>query len=292
MWARTRLILHHFISTQVRRSSVPCIDNLFPQLSHLIYKGVVHDDLEQYHQAVNRYQESLRIRQNYLKTAPTGELSEIEDSILLTLKCLAHVYKLIDDLDKAISFYVMALMLLKSKVKRHTEQADKWQIMGMRFGIAVPPPTFIFDEMRNYNSSACQSNNDSWKKHFQAINKKIICHSFSESGNQTELDNRTSHKLEKELSKIHSILVDLIQNKKHAEPSLPRKSSNISLRYPTNLLSQDSDLTIENMSKFQQGNFFDTALMSSSFCLGRSRMASSRYDEAIDNFEIALRQVS
>lgn len=50
--------------------------------------GVVHDDLEQYHQAINRYHESLRIRLNYLKTAP--ESSEIEDSVLLTLKCMVR----------------------------------------------------------------------------------------------------------------------------------------------------------------------------------------------------------
>ena len=69
----------------------PSIDPiLFLRLS----EGVVHDDLEQYQQATNRYHESLRIRLNHLKTAPSGESSEIEDSVLLTLKCIAHVYKL------------------------------------------------------------------------------------------------------------------------------------------------------------------------------------------------------
>ena len=69
-----------------------------------------------------------------------------------------------DDLDNAIAFYIKALLLLKSKLSRHIEPADEWQIMGMRNDLAVPAPTLIFDEMRHDNFSA-----GAWKKHFQMI---------------------------------------------------------------------------------------------------------------------------
>jgi tetratricopeptide (TPR) repeat protein len=248
---------------------------------------VVHDDLEQYHQAINRYHESLRIRLNHLKTASAGESSDIEDSVLLTLKCMAHVYKLLDDLDNAIAFYIKALLLLKSKVSRTTELADKWQIMGMRFDLAVPTPTVIFDEMRKDSFST----GEAWKRHFQTINKKILCHTFSEDDQQAHSykHDKSRHKLEKELSKMHSMVVALVQKKKHSTPS----SSQSPLSYASSRkkvsISPASSITIEILPKSQLGNIFDMALMSSSFCLGRSRMSNQRYDEAVDSFEIALR---
>lgn len=247
--------------------------------------GVVHDDLEQYHQAINRYHESLRIRLNHLKKAPAGESSDIEDSVLLTLKCMAHVYKLLDDLDNAIAFHIKALLLLKSKVSRHIDPVDKWQIMGMRFGLMIPSPTVIFDEMRKDSFSG-----GAWKRHFQTINKKILSHTFIESDVKP---NKSLIKLEKELSKMHSMIVALIQKKKHTTRTLPQSPQNMHSHHSSRLakvsISPASSVTLDTLPKSELGNLFDTALMSSSFCLGRSRMNSSRFDEAVDQFEIALR---
>eukprot|EP00804_Cyclotella_cryptica_P019567 CCRYP_014328-RC/>CCRYP_014328-RC protein AED:0.07 eAED:0.07 QI:612/1/1/1/1/0.83/6/2494/1628 len=241
--------------------------------------GVVHDDLEQYPQAINRYHESLRIRLNHLKNASPADSSDLEDSVLLTLKCMAHVYKLTDDLDNAICFYIKALVLLKTKVSRHMEPVDKWQMMGMRLDLSIPAPTIVFDEMRKDNFSG-----DASKLHFQAINKKSLCHYFSEPEHRKNENDSTTKKWEKDLVKMHSTVVALIQKKKHTVEA----PTNFSMRSPQKVtMSQVSSVTLQSISKSQL--LFDTALVSSSFCLGRSRISMGRYDEAVDNFEVALR---
>lgn len=159
--------------------------------------------------------------------------------------------------------------------------------MGMRFDLSVPAPTAVFDEMRKDNFSG-----DAWKRHFQNLNKKILSHSFCES--EGVKPNKSLVKLEKELSKMHSMIVALIQKKKHSTPSLPQQNPQTKSPFPSPRsqkvsISPASSVTLETLPKSQLGNLFDTALMSSSFCLGRSRMASQRYDEAVDQFEVALR---
>ena len=84
------------------------------------------------------------------------------------------------------------------------------------------------------------------------------------------------------------MVVALVQKKKHCTPRLPhspkpsRSATKISM-------SPASSVTFESLPESQLGNLFDTALMSSSFCLGKSQMSTQRFDEAVDNFEIALR---
>jgi tetratricopeptide (TPR) repeat protein len=83
---------------------------------------------------------------------------------------------------------------------------------------------------------------------------------------------------------MHSMVVALIQKKKHTVDT-PNK---FSIRSPPKVpISQVSSVTLESISKSQI--LFDTALVSSSFCLGRSRISAHRHDEAVDNFEVALR---
>jgi len=192
---------------------------------------------------------------------------------------MAHVYKITDDLDNAICFYIKALVLLKTKVSRHMEPADKWQVMGMRLDLSIPAPTIVFDEMRKDNYSG-----DAWKLHFQTINKKSLCHYFSEPQHRKNEKIYMTKKWEKELVKMHSMVVALIQKKKHTVDT-PNK---FSIRSPPKVpISQVSSVTLESISKSQI--LFDTALVSSSFCLGRSRISAHRHDEAVDNFEVALR---
>ena len=131
--------------------------------------GVVHDDLEQYEAAISRYYESLRIRLDQLDNASTNhDTEEIQNSILLTLKCMGHVYKVIHDIDNSVCCYVKASEMLTKKYLSHREFADEWSKMGLRLDLAVPVPTIFFTEMKKSGVD------DIAKLHFQAINKKAL----------------------------------------------------------------------------------------------------------------------
>jgi tetratricopeptide (TPR) repeat protein len=154
----------------------------------------------------------------------------------------------------------------------------------MRLDLSIPAPTIMFDEMRKESSVG-----EAWRLHFQAINKKTLCHHFSEIEPEKTNKSSVTRKLEKELVKMHSIIVALIQKKKHT--STENGSNAFSQRSPSKRnVSPASSVTLDStIPKSQLGGLFDMALMSSSFCLGRSRMAAQRYDEAVDSFEASLR---
>lgn len=244
--------------------------------------GVVHDDLEQYDQAINRYHDSLRIRLDHLnRNISPKEASELDDSVLLTLKCMGHVYKVTDDVDNAICCYIKGLEILTVKSTRHRESADSWSKMGLRLDLAIPPPTIIFSEMREKEVA-----DDSWKFHFRAINKKALCHHFSElpPGKRTSSGAR---RLKKEMVKLHSTIIALIQQKKHISEE-DESNGTVSHRHAKPTLSS---VLLASLSARAHtvGDTFDTALMSSSFQLGRIRLEQTRFDEAADHLEVALR---
>jgi len=239
--------------------------------------GVVYDDLEQHDQAISRYHESLRIRLDQM-TKATSTAPELEDSVLLTLKCMGHVYKLTGDLDNAICCYVKALEMVNQKFSTLREHADEWSKMGLRLGLAVPVPTVIFADMKSSTDTT------SWKTHFQIMNKKELCHVF-EPRLTKRRSRSTASKLKRELSKIHSIIIDLVQERK--QKSLNTESG--SLR--SNKLPGSSSMLLASLpSTFKAGgDAFEAALMRSSFSLGRMRLEQMRYEEAADYLETALR---
>lgn len=100
------------------------------------------------------------------KAIPPTVISELEESVLLTLKCMGHVYKIINDVDNAICCYCKSLEMVSKKLQSIQDPVDEWEKMGLRLGLAVPVPTIIFDEMKS------TAGNASCKSHFQTMNKK------------------------------------------------------------------------------------------------------------------------
>ena len=234
--------------------------------------GVVHDDLEQYEAAISRYNESLRIRTEQLNNAsPSRHIAELEDSVLLTLKCMGHVYKVVNDMDNAVPCYVRVLEMLTKKMITHRNAVDEWTRMGLRLTLAVPVPTVIVNDMKKNDTDE-----KIWRQHFQAINKKALCHQFSESEYTESPKSRSASmvsKLKKELIKIHSTVIALIHQKKHN----------------TTTRSTTSRLPVTSVLLSPGGDAFESALMNSSFSLGRIRLEQGRYDEAADQLEVSLR---
>mmetsp|Transcript_22415 Transcript_22415/g.48576 ORF Transcript_22415/g.48576 Transcript_22415/m.48576 type:complete len:1615 (+) Transcript_22415:1-4845(+) len=240
--------------------------------------GVVYDDLDQHDQAISRYHESLRIRLDQMNKATSPAfISELEDSVLLTLKCMGHVYKLIHDMDNAICCYVKAWEMVNKKFSAYQEYADEWSKMGLRLGLAVPVPTVIFDEMK------ASIDNENWKTHFQMMNKKELCHVF-EPRTPKRRSRSTVSKLKRELARIHSTVMDLVHERKQ------NNWDNESGSMRTKLPGSSSLLLASLSSTFKTGgDAFEAALMRSSFCLGRMRLEQMRYEEAADYLETALR---
>jgi len=241
--------------------------------------GVVYDDLELYDQAISRYHESLRIRLDQMNKATSqAVISELEDSVLLTLKCMGHVYKLINDVDNAICCYAKALEMVNKTFQTYRDQSqDEWVKMGLHLDLAVPVPTVIFDEMKSITG------NTSWKTHFQTMNKKELCHIFEPRLPTKRRYRSTVSKLKKELVKIHVTVIDLINERKQHAWDNESGSARSKLPGLSLLLASFS-------STFKTGgDAFEAVLMRSSFCLGRMRLEQTRYEEAADHLETALR---
>ena len=242
--------------------------------------GVVYDDLSQYDSAISRYHESLRIRLDHLEK--DSSLHALEETVLLTLKCMGNVYKVVDDIDDAICCYVKALEMLNRKYARHRNPVDTWSIMGLRLDLAIPVPSVMFNEMKKRQLQTDMS----WRHHFQAINKKALCHYFAE---ETELSPRSSSsisKIKKELVKMHNAVIALVQQKKHADDEQAQKA----FANSRSKFGGSSMLLATIPSELQGGSdTFEVALMNSSFGLGKIRLGQTRYEEAADLFEIALR---
>jgi len=240
--------------------------------------GVVYDDLSQYDSAISRYHESLRIRLDHLEKDLSSHGSALEETVLLTLKCMGNVYKVVDDIDDAICCYVKALEMLNRKYARHRDSVDEWCIMGLRLDLAIPVPSIMFNEMKKRQIQTDMN----WRYHFQAINKKALCHYFAE---ETELSPRSASsisKIKKELVKMHNSVIALVQQKKHADDENAQKAFA--------KFGGSSMLLATIPSELQGGgDTFEVALMNSSFGLGKIRLGQTRYEEAADLFEVALR---
>ena len=240
--------------------------------------GVVYDDLQRFDQAVSRYHESLRIRLDHLGNS-TSSNDDLEESVLLTLKCLGHVYKQSSDYDNSIACYVKVLQIMNQRFHQLRGEADQFDLQGLRLPIAIPVPTYIFEEMKGSKESP---GNNSWKSHFQSMNKKELCHHF-EPRTQPK---KGMSKLKKELIKIHSHIVDLIHEKKQHSWDNQSVSSARSTR---SRLASSSQLLSSLKCSIKSGDVFEAALMRSSFALGRMRLEQMRYDDAAGSLETALR---
>jgi hypothetical protein len=113
---------------------------------------------------------------------------------------MGRVYETVRDIDNAICCYVKVTELLSTKLRSHQDQVDEFDTIGLRLGLAVPVPTIILDDLDS-------------KIGFQMMNRRELCHFFVP--NLTKRRGRASvPKLMKELSKIHSNVIDLVHAKK------------------------------------------------------------------------------
>ena len=245
--------------------------------------GVVYDDLSQYDSAISRYHESLRIRLAHLDKDVSLQGTALEETVLLTLKCMGNVYKVVDDVDNAICCYVKALEMLNRKYARHREHVDEWCVMGLRLDLAIPVPSIMFAEMKRTRQ---KQSDMSWRSHFQAINKKALCHYFAEESELSPRSASTISKIKKELVKMHNSVIALVQQKKHADDENAQES----FAKSHSKFGGSSSLLSTLPSELQGGgDTFEVALMNSAFGLGRIRLGQTRYEEAADLFEVALR---
>ena len=197
---------------------------------------------------------------------------------------MGQVYKLLDDIDNAICCYVKALEMVNKKFQAYQQPACDWTRMGMRLAPQVPVPTIIFDEMR---TSAGSSN---WKTHFQTMNKKELCHMFEPRLHKRRSRSNIS-RLKRELVKIHLTVIDLVNERKQAIWDRDNDSGSQSTSRSRSKLPGLSLLLASLSSSFKNGrdDAFESALMRSSFSLGRIRLEETRYEEAADHLETALR---
>jgi len=136
--------------------------------------GVLHDDLGQYEASLGRYGESLRVRFSHLEqikmensasstlATPPDRLVEVESSVVLTLRCMANVYRALEDYSNAISSNLKAVELLKDHLKRRSSLADRgiYSQDGSVLGFGkmkgklppVPLPKIILGEMKSASS--------------------------------------------------------------------------------------------------------------------------------------------
>lgn len=180
-------------------------------------------------------------------------------------------------MDNAICCYVKALEMINKKFQTYRDQtADEWDKMGLRLGLAVMVPTIIFDEMK---SSAGSTN---CKTHFQMMNKRELCHIFEPRITKRRSHRSTVSKLKKELTKLHSTVIDLVNERK--QNAWDNESGSASRLPGLSLLLASLSSTFKT-----GGDGFEAALMRSSFSLGRLRLEQTRYEEAADHLETALR---
>ena len=185
---------------------------------------------------------------------------------------MGRVYETMNDADNAICCYVKALEMVNTKIRRYRDTVDEFDSFGLRLGLAVPVPTIIFDDL----------NSKSWISNFQMINRRELCHVFEPRLSKRRGRSSVS-KLKKELTKLHSQVIYLVQKRKqhiwNSESGSNRsKSPSVSL-----LLASLS-------STFSTGrDAFETALMRSSFSLGRTKLEETRFEEASNHLETALR---
>ncbi len=178
---------------------------------------------------------------------------------------------MMQETDNAICCYVKALEMLNTKFRSHREQVDEFDAFGTK-GLAVPVPTLILDGL---NSKFRTPN-------FQMMNRRELCHVY-----EPKLVKRRGRsvfsKLKKELSKLHLIVIDLVQKRKQ---HIRINESGTSRSKSPGLSLQLASLS----STFNSGrDAFETALMSSSFYLGQMKLEESLFEEASDHLETALR---
>ena len=189
---------------------------------------------------------------------------------------MGRVYETMNDADNAICCYVKALEMVNAKFRRYRDPVDEFDTFGLRLGLAVPVPTIIFDDLR-YNGDR-----KSWISNFQMMNRRELCHVFEPRLSKRRGRSSVS-KLKKELTKLHSQVIYLVQKRKqhiwNSESGSNRsKSPGVSL-----LLASLS-------STFSTGrDAFETALLRSSFSLGRMKLEETRFEEASNHLETALR---
>ena len=113
------------------------------------------------------------------------------------------------------------------------------------------------------------------------MNKKELCHVFEPSLSKRRGRSAIS-KLKKEAVKIHSTIIELILERK--QNSWDNDNGSIKSRPSLSLLLASLSSTFKT-----GGDAFEAALMRSTFCLGRMRLEQTRYEEAADHMETALR---
>lgn len=178
---------------------------------------------------------------------------------------------MMQDTDSAICCYVKASEMLTTKFRSYRDQADEFDAFGLRLGLAVPVPTIILDDL---NSKFRTPN-------FQMMNRRELCHVY-EPKLMKRRGRSAFSKLKKELSKLHSTVIELIHKRKQhiRNEAGTTKSKSPGLSLP--LASLSSTFSSER-------DAFETALMRSSFCLGRMKLEETQFEEASDHFETALR---
>lgn len=175
---------------------------------------------------------------------------------------MGDVYRTISDEDNAICCYINALEMSHKKLRSSRDLEDEFEIMGLQLGLAVPVPTLVFDDVKS----------SGWVTHFQMMNKRDLCHVFEQVDKRQGWD----LKLKKKITKMHSTVIKLIlsRNKATLKCGMPALSS---------LLASIS-------STFMSGSdAFEIALIRSSYFMGKVKLEQTRYEEAADYFEAALR---
>ncbi len=186
---------------------------------------------------------------------------------IVRLKCMGNVYRTIHDEDNSICCFVNALEMTNKKLNSVRVSLDEFHSMGLHLGLAVPIPTIVLDEMRTIGGAG----------HFQTMNKRCLCHVFTPEIEKRQVQ-LTASKLQKRLTRMHLTVIKLIRDRN-------RDTSESRTRTPV-ISSMLASLPLKFMTG---GDEIESALMRSSFFMGRLKLEQAKYEEAAEYLEAALR---
>jgi len=142
--------------------------------------GVIHDDLGQHEASLSRYGKSLKVRLSHVDrfnlsndcsrseslqhSTALADIDDLEATVVLTLRCMGNVYRALNDATHALSCYMKAIELLKSKLKRlatelsfgiYQDSSDCELGFGKGIGskaMDLPIPGSHVDEMQEHDN--------------------------------------------------------------------------------------------------------------------------------------------
>ena len=261
--------------------------------------GVVHDDLAEYESSLGRYGESLRVRYNLLQKlkkdfarssslhSTAVELADLEESVVLTLRCMANVYRVLKDSTNSIGCLMKAIELLKENLGRRTTQSSVGLYQSadgdLGFGkgmtglfLTLPMPRVILEEMKSGLDNTI-------------ISMKIPDNAVNEAANELDQDDT----IRKDIATMYTMMISLVRERSTHVNKVSGKSGYTSSgsygSTSTPVRGYTSVAKNEKKKSLDATSDNDSIILDSSFNLGLLALHFKEHKNALSHFEEALR---